>query len=89
MPSFDHPVLLLVAGLACVAAAFPVARFFFDDFDTFKEEFGVARDWEQGLWLLGFFPSSPLAYAKVIGFVGTLVIVFLAVYSLAQRLAVP
>jgi hypothetical protein len=86
MPSTDHPLLIIVAALACVAAALPVARFFFDDFATFKEEFGLQRDWERGLWLLGFTPSSPMTYVKVIGFIGTLLIIFLAAYSLALEM---
>jgi hypothetical protein len=73
MLAFDHPMLAAVAGMACLAAAFPLAWFFFDDFDTFKEEF------------LGLFLQTPAHYFKVIGFAGSLAIIFIAVYSLASR----
>jgi hypothetical protein len=88
MLSADHPLLLVLAAAACVALAFPLARFFFDDFESFKEEFGLSRDWERELWLLGFIPSSPMLYVKVVGFIGTLVVAFLALYSLLSNLSV-
>ena len=65
-------MLLIVAAAACLGAAFPLARFFFDDFDTFKEELPD---------LIG-----GMGYFKVIGFAGILVIIFLAAYSLATRI---
>jgi len=87
MPSLNHPVLIVLAGIGCLALAFPIASFFFDDFETFKDEFGLSRDWEQGLWLLGFVPSNPMIYFKAIGFLGALAIVFLALYNLGLRVA--
>lgn len=85
MPSTEHPVLMIIAACVCLMAAFPLARFFFDDFETFKDEFGLRSDWEQPLWLLGCVPSSPMIVAKIIGFLGTLAIVSFAVYSLTSR----
>jgi len=75
MPTTDHPILIIVAGVACLAAAFPLARFFFDDIDTFMGD------------LLGFLLLTPMQKFKVIGFVGSLAMVFLAVYSLAFRMS--
>ena len=86
MPSQDEPFVLLLAGLVCLAAAFPIARFFFEDFETFKEEAGLSRDWERELWLLGCVPSNPMLYFKLVGFVGTLAILFLGAYSLGLRI---
>jgi len=85
MPSTDHPLLLAIAAGACFALAFPLARFFFDDIESFKSNFGLARE-EIAFWLLGFLPTDPMVWVKLIGFVGTLAIVFLAVYALALRL---
>jgi len=87
VPSLDHPVAIAIAALACLVVAFPLARFFFDDFETFKEEAGLSRDWEQQLWLLGFVPSSPMLYVKGIGFFGILAIWFVAIYFLCLRIA--
>ena len=89
MPSWDHPIALLLSATVTLAAAFPVARFFFDDFETFKSEFGLSRRWERELWLLGFVPCGPLIYVKIIGFLGVLGIVFFVVYSLCLRIAQP
>ena len=89
MPSLDHPILLIVAAAVSIAATFPVARFFFDDFETFKQEFGLSRQWERELWLLGLLPNSPMVYFKIVGFIGALGILFVAVYSLGLRLIGP
>jgi hypothetical protein len=73
MPAIDHPMLIIIAGAGCVAAAIPLARFFFDDFDTFRED------------LLGLILSTPTQYFKMIRFAGSLAFVFFALYSLALR----
>ena len=59
MPSADHPWLLLIASIACLAVEFPLARFFFEDFATFKDEVGLDTDSNRELWRLLFFPGSP------------------------------
>lgn len=87
MPSLDHPLAITIASFACLVAAFPLARFFFDDFESFKEEAGLSRDWEQQLWLLGCVPSNPMLYVKGIGFFGILAIGFVAIYFLCLRIA--
>jgi len=89
MPSADHPWLLFLATTASLTVAFPLARFFFDDYETFRAEFGFERDWERQLWLLGFLPTSPMIYVRVMGFLGCLAVVFMAVYSLGLRIAAP
>ena len=81
----DHPIALLVSAVLCLPLLFPLGRFFFGDFESFKEEFGLSRRWERELWLLGFIPSGPMIYVKVIGFLGVYAIVAFALhYALAN-----
>jgi hypothetical protein len=87
MPSTDHPWLLAVATIACLLVAFPLARYFFGDLETLMDDFGLSRDSDRAAWLLGFVPGDPNLYFKVIGFLGLLFVVFVAVFSLGMRLA--
>ena len=51
--TFDHPGLLFALAILLLPAVFPIRRFFFDDFETFKQE--AIREYQQNrlLWLLG------------------------------------
>jgi hypothetical protein len=81
----DHPSLLLLAVLLCLPVAFPLARFFFDDFDTFKREAGLDTDIDRSIWLLGGVPANPWLYLKVIGFLEAYAAVALAAYQLFTK----
>ena len=41
--SIDHPLTLAFVTLCCVPTLFPLARFFFDDFETFLHDLGYRR----------------------------------------------
>ena len=74
MPTvIDHPVVLVVVALLCSPLLLPLARWFFDDFETFLSELGY-RDQDDFWWQL-IAGSSPLLWMKVVGFVGTFAIV--------------
>jgi hypothetical protein len=38
---FDHPAALIVAAIVSLPALFPIVRWFFDDFETFRAEAGL------------------------------------------------
>ena len=86
MPSWDHPFVMLLAGAITLVIAFPVARYFFEDFETFKEELGLTRKWEREMWLLGGFPTSASFAGRLVAFALVLVVVFLAFHSLGLRI---
>ena len=84
MFGFDHPALLVVAIVIAAPCAFPVARFFFDDFETFKSDFGLGRKWERELWLVGVVPCGAVSRSFV--FLLVMAVVVLAFYGLLVRL---
>jgi hypothetical protein len=61
MPSFEHPMLILVAVAACVAAAFPLNRFFFGDYDG-DGSFGMRKWGLLGMLVITFLAVYSLAY---------------------------
>jgi hypothetical protein len=71
--------------LVCAPLLFPLGRFFFDDFETFKCEVGLDSDFDRSLWLLGFVPSDPMLYMKIIGFFAIYAGATIAVYQLLSK----
>ncbi len=84
--SFDHPKLLLVATVLCIPALWPITRFIFEDFETFKAEAGLRTEFDRKLWLLGCLPGNPYFYFKLICLVGGYVAVLSAMYQVLIRL---
>jgi hypothetical protein len=82
----QHPYLLVLAMLICIPLLFSLGRFFFDDFETFKQEVGLGNDFDRSLWLLGCIPSNPILYFKIIGFFGIYSGATAAVYQLLTKI---
>ena len=82
---FAHPRLLILAGLLCIPALWPIARFIFEDFETFKAQAGLSRELDQKLWILGFCPSNPYRYVKITCFFGAYFAIVVAVYQILVR----
>jgi hypothetical protein len=70
----DHPIILAVLTIACLPALWPLARFFFDDLESFLDEAGLSREHDRWLWILGFPRYGLHLHSKIIGFVGFFVI---------------
>ena len=81
-----HPGTLLIVGIACSPALLPLARFFFDDLETFKSEAGLDYDHNRALWLLGWPRLSLQLRIKAIGFVAVFAGLVTAVYLTTCRL---
>ena len=87
MGSFvEHPLTLVVVAVACSPVLLPLARFFFDDLETFKSEAGLDYDHNRLLWLLGWPRVSLQLKVKVVGFVGVFASLVMAVYLAICRL---
>jgi hypothetical protein len=78
---FEHPHALVAAVILCLPAAFPIARYFFDDVETFKKDLGVDSEFDRSLWLLGAERIDRGLYIKIIGFLAAYAAVVLAVYQ--------
>jgi hypothetical protein len=86
MPTvIDHPVVLVVVALLCSPLLLPLARWFFDDLETFLSELGY-RDQDDFWWQL-IQGSSGMLWIKVAGFVGTFAIVVGMGYVFIVRVA--
>ena len=70
LPFVAHPAILIVIAIACSPVLLPLARFFFEDFETFKSEAGLDYDHNRWLWLLGWPRLTLQLQFKVVGFVG-------------------
>lgn len=82
----QHPGLLFVSLGLCIPLMFPLARFFFDDFETFKQELGLGSEFDRSMWLLGCIPSSPGLYFKIVGFFGIYAGAVAATYQLLAKI---
>ena len=83
--TFDHPWLLVAMAILLLPALFPIWRFFFDDFQMFKQE--AAREYQQNrvLWLFGT-PRIRVSFAqRVLGTVACYALFVAAVYQLVCR----
>ena len=80
---FEHPFVLLAAAIGSLPALFPIIRWFFDDFDTFKSESGLEYDHNRALWLLGL-PRTNWDFGfKLMGIAGGYGLLVLAMYQIA------
>lgn len=86
MYTIEHPLLLIIALIACAPALFPLARFFFTDLESFLDETGLSTSWGRWMWLLGAVPRHPQLSWKLTGFIGTFGILVWAVYATAARM---
>lgn len=82
----QHPHFLVIAMLVCIPLLFPLARFFFGDFESFKEDIGLGNDSDRSLWRLGFLPADPISYFKIIGFFGIYTGAVAVVYQLLTKI---
>ncbi|HUL96464.1 MAG TPA: hypothetical protein VLT89_10655 [Usitatibacter sp.] len=82
----DHPILLVVVAALCSPMLVVTARWFFDDLETFLEEFGC-RACDDIWWRLTR-TSQPSAFiwVKIAGFAGTYAIVVGAIYLILGRM---
>jgi len=88
IPAFiEHPKTLVVAALVCLAALPAIARYFFDDFDSFKRDLGLDQDNSLGRWswLLGGRMEYTFDW-RAIGFVGVYAGLVAAVYQILVKL---
>ena len=82
---FDHPYVLAAAALVSLPVLFPIVRFFFDDFDSFRDEAGLYYEQDRALWLLGVARTDRNFGFKLVGIVAAYTLVALAAYQLACR----
>jgi len=82
----DHPAALLAAAALSLPALWPIGRFLFVDFATFKAEAGFATHTHRALWLRGFLPVNPSMYWKFVCLIGAYAAVVAAGYQLLARL---
>jgi hypothetical protein len=86
MPTvIDHPVVLVVVALLCSPLLLPLARWFFDDLETFLGELGYRE--QDDIWWQLIRGSSGMLRIKVVGFVGTFAIVVGMVYLFIVHIA--
>ena len=87
IPAFiEHPKTLVVAALVCLPALPAIARYFFDDFDTFKRDTGLDNSAGRWGWLLGLGRIEYTLDWRMLGFVGAYVGLTAAVYQLLVKL---
>ena len=64
--NIEHPVILLLITLVCSPALIPLAKFFFDDWETFLEEFGY-RERDDIWWkILRIDMNSRMVFFKIL-----------------------
>ncbi len=86
LSTVQHYGLMVVAAVLCLPALRPIARFIFDDLETFKAEAGLRTETDRTLWALGFLRSNPYFYFKIACFIGAYLAVLVAAYQLLVRL---
>ncbi|MBL6751559.1 MAG: hypothetical protein ISP90_13615 [Nevskia sp.] len=82
----DHPKLLLLAAILSAPALFPLARFFFDDFSTFKRDVGLDNSVGRFAWLIGWPLEEWTLRYRIAGFAGCYAVVVAAVYQLCVEI---
>ncbi len=81
----EHPATLVVIAIAGSPVLLPLARFFFEDIETFKSEAGLDYEHNRWLWLLGWPRLSLQLQLKVVGFVGIFGILVALLYITVCR----
>ena len=81
----QHPGLLFVGLVLCIPLMLPVARFFFEDWETFKQDLGLGTEFDRSMWLLGGVPSNPDLCFKMIGFLSVYAGAVAAAYQVLVR----
>ncbi|MDR3418739.1 MAG: hypothetical protein P4L83_21405 [Nevskia sp.] len=81
-----HPKLLIVAAVICLPALLPLARYFFDDVETFKRDLGLGNSVGRFAWLIGTPLEEYTLELRIFCFVGCYGIVVLLAYSLMEKI---
>jgi len=80
-----HPEVLIATAIILAPILFPLARFFFEDLETFKAEAGLDYEHDRLMWLLGWPRLDLRLQFKVVGFLGSYCgLVFLAYLSVCR-----
>jgi hypothetical protein len=85
-PFIEHPATLVVVAILCSPALIPLARFFFDDFETFKAETGLHYAHNRFLWILGWPRVSWQFRIKTAAFIAVFVVLVTVVYLTVCRM---
>jgi len=78
----EHPRVLIGSVLLCVPMLFPLAQYFFEDFNTFKNDLGLNNSVGSFAWLIGWPLEEYTLRFRIIGFFGCYAGVVAAVYHL-------
>jgi len=77
----QHPRVLVVAAVMSIPALFPLTRYFFEDFASFKRDVGLDNSVGRFAWLIGSPLEEYTLYFRIIGFLGGYVIFVAAIYQ--------
>ncbi|WP_157572745.1 hypothetical protein [Nevskia soli] len=87
IPDFiGYPRTLIVAAVVCLPALPAIARYFFEDFDTFKHDAWLDNSAGRWGWLLGLGRIEYTLDWRMLGFVGAYAGLVAAVYQLLVKL---
>jgi len=82
---FEHPYLVLTAGVLCLPAALYLARFFFHSLAEFADDAGLSTPGESLfsaflIWIGAYCGRSDSFFFKVLGFTLSLAALIVTVY---------
>ena len=81
----QHPRVFAVAAVICIPALFPLARYFFEDFASFRRDAGLDNSVGRFAWLIGSPLEEYTLYLRIIRFLGGYVIFVAAIYQLLLK----